>query len=144
MVMDAEQDFSAVDNAFAALIQEWQVAIYEQGESGTTVRSLSKHLHGWLQVPVSTRDQTNPLVEKIVPERLSARIADVARDSGISRAHMIMAVLAMIERLLQAMPTPEAARAATLWTQTLASSPLAQMWLAIYTPPKRGFDIHAS
>jgi hypothetical protein len=131
-----------MDGTFKALIDEWQEAVYSQGESGTTMLSLATHLKSWLGDSVSMRDRTDPRIVRLVPDRLSARIAQIASDGRVSRPYMMLAVLVGIERMLQAIRTPEAERAASLWSQRLMESWLSRLWLADFDhlEDKRSFN----
>jgi len=129
---------AVMDEAFSELLNGWQKEVYSQGEQGGTLHELSRHLKDWLGVSVSIREDANLFVERLVPERLSTRITQIARDGVVSRPHMLMSVVAMIDHMLQAMDTPEGARARRLWSQHLERSPLSRLWLARYqTKEKR-------
>lgn len=55
----------------------------------------------------------------------------------MSQGLTMMAVLAMIDRLLHAMTTAEATYVTVVWERRLAESPLSQVWLGTDRPTKR-------
>lgn len=130
-----------LDSAFKALIREWQEDVLTQ-ESGATLASLARVLNSWLGESVSTRDRTHLSIVKLVPERISMRIGQIARDTGVSQPHMMLAMLAAIEQILRDTGTPEGTRAAQLWAQHLAAQWPPHLWMGDFdhNEPRRSIQ----
>lgn len=71
---------------------------------------------------MTARDATNPLIERLDPERLCTRITDVAQAAGVSRPQTMLAVLALIDRIVVSEKGPDAEAIARLWAQYLDES----------------------
>ncbi len=128
-----------ISETFKVLIHDWQQAVYEQGESGQTLHTLARTLRWWLGESVSAHDLTEPLIVLLVPERLSNRITQMALEGHVSEPYMMLAVLASIGQIVQAVGTVESDRAATLWVQYTSERMPPRLWMASFdhSEPKR-------
>ncbi len=141
--MDAEWEQNlrqVMDQEFVATLQRWQEAIAGpvQGQAGSPLGQLCQVLRDWLGRSIVTYTFGPEVRVHLVPDALCARITEVARAGGMGRPQTMLALLALIERVLHAMETAEGSQAARAWEQAVAESALyAQAWLADFKPLKR-------
>ena len=141
--MDAEREkllAQVMDQEFVNLVRRWQDAIAtpDQGRAGSPLWLVCQALRDWLGPSVVSHTFDANHHRQVAPEQICARITAVAGAAGIGRPHTMLAVLALIERLLRSMGTPEGATATQAWDSALAASELySKAWLSDFKPTKR-------
>jgi hypothetical protein len=144
--MDREQALAALmDEEFTALLRRWQGAIppmrvVSQGTMGTTLWSVCHAMKEWLGPGITSRDPTNLRIVRLDPEHLCARITEMAREARMSRPQTMLAVLALIDRIVQADTAPGSKDTAMLWTRYLEESWLSKAWAGSFRPGERSYS----
>lgn len=134
---------AAMDAAFTALLRRWQDAVPPlMPGAGTVVWTVCRVMKDWLGASITTRDPTNPLLERLDPGQMCARITRIAHDAGVSRPQTLLAVVALIDRIIQSTGVPgRHDPAIQVWAQYLEESALTNLWAGAFNfkPPQRSF-----